>query len=98
MEARGRGEDKAKRSRRRPALRGFEGHREASRAADPGRGRCRTSARYHARRMRALAPDWLRRRLEVALRVRASPARARVACSSSISVVPAADPAPASGR
>lgn len=39
-------------------------------------------------------PDWLRRRLDPALRVRSPPARTRVVCCSSVSVVPAASPTP----
>lgn len=43
-------------------------------------------------------PDWLRRRQEAVLRVRASSAPARVVCSSLVSVVPAAAPTPSLGQ
>lgn len=43
-------------------------------------------------------PDWLRRSQEAVLRVRASSARARVVCSSLVSVVPAAALTPGLGQ
>lgn len=64
----------------------------------PYPSRKRTLARAPAEPRSRRPPDWLRRRQEAVLRVRASAARARVVCSSLVSVVPAAGPTPGLGQ